>query len=161
MHLTIHPGIIRVSTHSRPKAAARSALHCLRCNMVSTHSRPKAAAVTFRQLLPSLPRFNTQPPEGGCVVRRDREFLSHQFQHTAARRRLHGELYRFYAGTNVSTHSRPKAAASSLANKARSFEVSTHSRPKAAACCFSKLKPATWGFNTQPPEGGCSCVRFI
>ena len=133
MHLTIHPGIIRVSTHSRPKAAARSALHCLRCNMVSTHSRPKAAAVTFRQLLPSLPRFNTQPPEGGCCSSIFKHSSSVKFQHTAARRRL----LRLNRGTCLG------------------ISVSTHSRPKAAAFFITSFACTILSFNTQPPEGGC------
>ncbi len=122
----------RVSTHSRPKAAApnRAAYfsHCLfqhtaarrRLHIfpgqsaqkaaVSTHSRPKAAALLLspkatlampfqhtaarRRLRKPLLitgwmwRFNTQPPEGGCINRAVRH-------RTAA----------------VSTHSRPKAAA--------------------------------------------------
>ena len=55
----------------------------------------------------------------------------------------------------VSTHSHPKVAANAVVYSVTIGTVSTHSHPKVAACCFSKLKPATWGFNTQPPEGGC------
>ena len=42
----------------------------------------------------------------------------------------------------------------------RAFErvVSTHSRPKAAASSPYKLPPSIISFNTQPPEGGC--VRY-
>ena len=38
---------------------------------------------------------------------------------------------------------------------ATEIDVSTHSRPKAAA--YSCILPRTWlgSFNTQPPEGGC------
>ena len=32
--------------------------------------------------------------------------------------------------------------------------VSTHSRPKAAGLSDTSGKPATFGFNSQPPEGG-------
>ena len=35
---------------------------------VSTHSRPKAAAIGLQQPKASKPSFNTQPPEGGCAV---------------------------------------------------------------------------------------------
>ena len=78
-----------VSTHSRPKAAARIAETVRRYGMVSTHSRPKAAAygleaqhftvnefqlTAARRRLPAAynhaeylkQRFNSQPPEGGC-----------------------------------------------------------------------------------------------
>ena len=56
------------------------------------------------------PSFNTQPPEGGCT-RRDKE----------------------RALCLVSTHSRPKAAASNYIHFPAWLGVSTHSRPKAAA----------------------------
>ena len=55
------------------------------------------------------------------------------FQHTAARRRLHGICVKMREFSLVSTHSRPKAAAI--------FGIVTY---KGELC-----------FNTQPPEGGC------
>ena len=57
---------LAVSTHSRPKAAARSQLYTNSRDIVSTHSRPKAAAGRRGFLLPFIKCFNTQPPEGGC-----------------------------------------------------------------------------------------------
>ena len=57
--------------------------------------------------------FNTQPPEGGCV-----------------------NLYRVVKTHLVSTHSRPKAAASDGVQRLQALSVSTHSRPKAAAFTF-------------------------
>ena len=54
--------------------------------------------------------FNTQPPEGGCLPK-----LLGAFK------------------TEVSTHSRPKAAAPISVISKDSIAVSTHSRPKAAA----------------------------
>ena len=56
--------------------------------------------------------FNTQPPEGGCLL--------HWLR---GRGRFPG----------VSTHSRPKAAASAATVTGWGKKVSTHSRPKAAA----------------------------
>ena len=81
--------------------------------------------------------FNTQPPEGGCrfPLISFRPFC--KFQHTAARRRLRFRLLSHLLFRVVSTHSRPKAAASSL------------TRP-----FISRL-----GFNTQPPEGGCAVAE--
>ena len=96
--------------------------------------------------------FNTQPPEGGCSARPNGN-CGDWFQHTAARRRLHeGTLTN--TGKIVSTHSRPKAAVNTFADReaAMWFQhtaarrrlvklsdmgldkalVSTHSRPKAA-----------------------------
>ena len=83
----------------------------------------------------------------------------------------------------VSTHSRPKAAAIDQSQKYELIEVSTHSRPKAAAltkplkmgkymqfqhtAARRRLQKtptrfcATHGFNTQPPEGGCSLHKKV
>ena len=174
-----------VSTHSRPKAAARDfAGGPLDCN-VSTHSRPKAAAInTFRGKTPKA-CFNSQPPEGGCNHCGQFRRSPAAFQLTAARRRLHSLYIRHIASINVSTHSRPKAAAFELLrwwNGNDSFNsqppeggcllagalqkgerVSTHSRPKAAAASWYWSSWPTKRFNSQPPEGGCLklCVPFV
>ena len=55
------------------------------------------------------------------------------FQHTAARRRLRARDEAQAKAVQVSTHSRPKAAASNPLLREGAIEVSTHSRPKAAA----------------------------
>ena len=39
-------------------------------------------------------------------------------------------------------------------------DVSTHSRPKAAAAFFRPAFPDIARFNTQPPEGGCPALAF-
>ena len=77
------------------------------------------------------------------------------FQHTAARRRLHDLAALVGVHVDVSTHSRPKAAASILYDKPRFKVVSTHSRPKAAARVNIYRDVCLVCFNTQPPEGGC------
>ena len=77
--------------------------------------------------------FNTQPPEGCCTTSTSYRFATSMFQHTAARRRL-----------PIADGSLPK-----------SIEVSTHSRPKAAASRNGADFAGILGFNTQPPEGGC------
>ena len=56
-----------------------------------------------------------------------------QFQHTAARRRLQLASFKEAIFLQVSTHSRPKAAATFVQRVNIGIEVSTHSRPKAAA----------------------------
>ena len=99
------------------------------------------------------------------------------FQHTAARRRLARAAIARQAVMRVSTHSRPKAAGEGykkqffehtwfqhtaarrrLGNRLtfdfRTFEVSTHSRPKAAGSIIWLSPMISFGFNTQPPEGG-------
>ena len=54
---------------------------------VSTHSRPKAAAdLVLAASIWSC--FNTQPPEGGCQATIFITMICKLFQHTAARRRL-------------------------------------------------------------------------
>ena len=55
---------------------------------VSTHSRPKAAAKATAKSSTALGGFNTQPPEGGCFPTPLDLIKPWEFQHTAARRRL-------------------------------------------------------------------------
>ena len=55
----------------------------------------------------------------------------------------------------VSTHSRPKAAADKSQALNVLHKVSTHSRPKAAASSLAEIDLEQTSFNTQPPEGGC------
>ena len=55
---------------------------------VSTHSRPKAAGFASRDGGRESDGFNTQPPEGGWFVLRFIPVTFCVFQHTAARRRL-------------------------------------------------------------------------
>ena len=56
---------IRVSTHSRPKAAGWHGFAVGVCGDVSTHSRPKAAGIAPVGAHFGHVCFNTQPPEGG------------------------------------------------------------------------------------------------
>ena len=146
--------------------------------------------------------FNTQPPECGCVWSAGRGLRRTGFQHTAARRRLHplaveGPADGVFQHTaarrrllsllgfdfdelDVSTHSRPKAAAHRALHRPDHALVSTHSRPKAAATAdgynkspgsvstprrpkaaataWTSSLPPPAGFNTQPPEGGCQAT---
>ena len=62
---------------------------------------------------------------------------------------------------DVSTHSRPKAAAFVMTAAAAPCPVSTHSRPKAAARVRAIREASRKGFNTQPPEGGCRIQQFL
>ena len=57
---------------------------------VSTHSRPKAAGKAQIEDKENIISFNTQPPEGGWDAVTNRPAINIQFQHTAARRRLGG-----------------------------------------------------------------------
>ena len=99
-----------VSTHSRPKAAGVTNPQNPKATEVSTHSRPKAAGLCTHTGVPVLPRFNTQPPEGGWFYFSARFIFGAWFQHTAARRRLETIHEKICRRNGVSTHSRPKAA---------------------------------------------------
>ena len=147
---------LKVSTHSRPKAAALARIQrqkpcrCFNtqppeggCPCLSTtHLRnlsfntqpPEGGCVlnSINSLISSC--FNTQPPEGGCSEICDMLDLMGEFQHTAARRRLHTTFHHLPVYHDVSTHSRPKAAALTIPAGQWYVHVSTHSRPKAAAC---------------------------
>ena len=92
-----------------PEGGCRYAATGRRCHLVSTHSRPKAAARLMSNRILNC-CFNTQPPEGGCAYAlaagcprlvsthsRPKAAAKHLewtaadyevFQHTAARRRL-------------------------------------------------------------------------
>ena len=122
---------------------------------VSTHSRPKAAAPAAMRFLRLALSFNTQPPEGGCVPNPPRQSWHRWFQHTAARRRLPRFRAQLGTGAAVSTHSRPKAAA----NLRCSVNIikQTFQHTAARRRLLSRHPPTLHGqsFNTQPPEGGC------
>ena len=101
----------RVSTHSRPKAAAKTLPHTLRAALVSTHSRPKAAA---KRIIvdDSMPIVSTHSrPKAAALPISFTLPAWTEFQHTAARRRLPPIEQCHDSRIGVSTHSRPKAAA--------------------------------------------------
>ena len=101
-------------------------------------------------------RFNTQPPEGGCLATRKEKFIALWFQHTATRRWLQRGIGFFGMRAVVSTHSHPKVAASTPKKQFIKLMVSTHSHPKVAAPRAAGIGGRRFCFNTQPPEGGCS-----
>ena len=105
--------------------------------------------------------FNTQPPEGGCCVPTTPFNSIFLFQHTAARRRLLFAAARNNASSMVSTHSRPKAAASDqIAYFVKSWCFNTQP-PEGGCLIFQSLHLNYQRFNTQPPEGGCIIKRHI
>ena len=122
-----------VSTHSRPKAAGFNIILARIHALVSTHSRPKAAGcltveTNYRRVL----GFNTQPPEGGWQVCVLLNAATASFQHTAARRRL-GVLFYIPIHEASFQHTAARRRLESFCVKPVSkFAVSTHSRPKAA-----------------------------
>ena len=151
-----------VSTHSRPKAAGRSAFqksaflpcfntqppeggwvnnqHFKGFKNVSTHSRPKAAGKAVLYSI-SIIRFQHTAARRRLVDEATEDKLRKLFQHTAARRRLGNNTFKELNHGIVSTHSRPKAAGDYQAAALHYLCVSTHSRPKAAGgiCQVCKL----------------------
>ena len=99
-----------------------------------------------------------------------------KFQHTAARRRL-GKRPRAAGKNRRSFNTQPPEGGCAVLGYLRYYQaVSTHSRPKAAAVAFgfwglvtgfqhtaarrrlnvvATIQKQAFGFNTQPPEGGC------
>ena len=74
-------------TAARRRLHAFGVINTSECN-VSTHSRTKAAAYLHFSCATSRISFNTQPHEGGCLLRLVAMLDFCRFQHTAARRRL-------------------------------------------------------------------------
>ena len=77
-----------VSTHSHPKVAAIGILLVLiRFHRFNTQP-PEGGCLLVVQPEHQSNRFNTQPPEGGCQPKVQRLLLVAMFQHTATRRWL-------------------------------------------------------------------------
>ena len=123
---------LKVSTHSRPKAAGFGYKIAMQYEKEFQHTAARRrlafkqwAVVICRLFQHTAARrrlvlrllhirrrhcFNTQPPEGGWGIRSSRSFAVRVFQHTAARRRLAPRTKKMTDSEIVSTHSRPKAA---------------------------------------------------
>ena len=74
-------------TAARRRLVVRTAFYLLEVR-VSTHSRPKAAGFFIAIIKTLCQGFNTQPPEGGWLQEMSVDLSAELFQHTAARRRL-------------------------------------------------------------------------
>ena len=127
-------GTQTVSTHSRSKAAALPLFPDHSCYIVSTHSRSKAAATNRAHDGTDNRGFNSQPLEGGCVVKRMLRCGDSVFQLTAARRRL--RLTAIRRGC------------------ADWFQL-TAARRRLRLQVLSLFSSCS--FNSQPLEGGCAC----
>ena len=107
----LHDSKEKVSTHSRAKAAADIAAFLITYSNVSTHSRAKAAAcqsgsVKFCKIL-----FQHTAARRRLLNNANNTNMPFLFQHTAARRRLLFFTIKVRQHSQVSTHSRAKAAA--------------------------------------------------
>ena len=123
--------------------------------IVSTHSRPKAAGLHDVNDIWVIYSFNTQPPEGGWLVKNFFWPLEEMFQHTAARRRLATLTPEQRTLIVVSTHSRPKAAGLVLQqHRMMTLFQHTAARRRLGLKKLSTDEVKVQRFNTQPPEGG-------
>ena len=127
----IFASALKVSTHSRLKAAGVVLSSVPFSDCVSTHSRLKAAGCTLAKTINRCRSFNTQPPEGGWK-----------------------NIFDKMIDIQVSTHSRLKAAGGANQERGQICKVSTHSRLKAAGFRDYHKRLRQVCFNTQPPEGG-------
>ena len=146
--------------------------------LVSTHRRPKAAAPRPYSVLPSVHRFNSQPPEGGCWTGQTNVVgLPASFQLTAARRRLHGikAVAILSCSFQLTAARRRLLFYYSFPVRYGQFQLTAarrRLRPKRAGgwwekwfqltaarrrlLCNSVARSANDCFNSQPPEGGCT-----
>ncbi len=152
---------IYVSTHSRPKAAACRPARCVRGFAGFNTQPPEGGCTLHATNQRGMIRFNTQPPEGGCIrVPKIGDFTkSFNTQPPEG-----GCLSRWWAacGTSgqVSTHSRPKAAARSVRLRPLPADRFNTQPPEGGCCRCCVRRSCRRCFNTQPPEGGCRKRRM-
>ncbi len=147
---------VRVSTHSRPKAAADwRGVFCTDANKFQhtaarrrlpvklllmrklkvkfQHTAARRRLLNLDTLRWTISKVSTHSRPKAAAKSHHQPQMDLMFQHTAARRRLLTDKKAILGRFNVSTHSRPKAAARRKCINWMRRNVSTHSRPKAAA----------------------------
>ena len=130
--LCIPAQIFKVSTHSRPKAAARITLLPRAPNLRFQHT-------AARRRLPGL---------GAALV----QLVA--FQHTAARRRL--LCGQWWDRTAQGFNTQPPEGGCGQRQQHPSHHQSFNTQPPEGGCFLFELFILRQGsFNTQPPEGGC------
>ena len=174
---------IKVSTHSRPKAAGPSVNQVCFSYPVSTHSRPKAAGLVLlcAYLLWAV-STHSRPKAAGCtqvldgglavVSTHSRPKAAGAFYFSA--RDVDGgfntqppeggwaEIKKWKHIPQLFQHTAARRRLGSIAKIAsRRSRVSTHSRPKAAGQKFFSRVVKQTSFNTQPPEGGWLLYTFL
>ena len=103
--------------HTAARRRLPSSSASVNSNHISFNTQPpEGGCVITCSNIGGIRSFNTQPPEGGCLPRAHPFNKLLWFQHTAARRRLLARTLIFIDGDDVSTHSRPKAAAANVAS---------------------------------------------
>ena len=121
-----------VSTHSRPKAAAAMGLTTILVIASFNTQPPEGGCMLECASIASVMCFNTQPPEGGCRQLVHCAMRLTQFQHTAARRRLR------YVCIGLGF-----------------IQVFQHTAARRRLQTQASRRSPISRFNTQPPEGGC------
>ena len=122
---------MRVSTHSRPKAAGDVAENAKKLGIVSTHSRPKAAGENPGFKIPTVKVFQHTAARRRLVWSDFWVLLVFPFQHTAARRRLDRKVRQLKR--SISFNTQP---------------------PEGGWQAYLYCAYLHTCFNTQPPEGG-------
>ena len=159
------PDLRGVSTHSRPKAAGRTAGRGSAVRLCFNTQPPEGGWSLFKPMPCVSLGFNTQPPEGGWVrvamanflipfevsthsrpkaagVAAAKNQVAKWFQHTAARRRLGRPDRRTESGSEFQ-HTAARRRLVIHDEYEGSIElVSTHSRPKAAGASLKSLAPS-------------------
>ena len=166
-----------VSTHSRPKAAAAAVrpAKSLRCGFNSQPPeggcRRRMGKVSDTCCFNSQPleggcqgrpdtvlhrqSFNSQPLEGGCALRVVNFPFLGKFQLTAARRRLPSRSL-ISASVFMFQLTAARRRLLPLTGGLLSFFWGFNSQPPEGGCLPGHLGHGqTAGFNSQPPEGGC------
>ena len=150
-----------VSTHSRPKAAGHKFLPC-KVGQKSFNTQPPEGGWLVGQIL-----FGCKAQFQHTAARR-RLACSHnithgryRFQHTAARRRLVQHNGSALKKSKFQHTAARRRLDSYLITRELSSDVSTHSRPKAAGLPRQRTGQLYHCFNTQPPEGGWAFPDFI
>ena len=151
-----------VSTHSRPKAAAKFPYYFDEVKAVSTHSRPKAAAtrLAMAEIRREFQHTAARRRLHICSIFRA---MPVWFQHTAARRRL--LLWKTHFAIAVKfQHTAARRRLRALSDKATKLIERFNTQPPEGGCFnFTCFCFCTLCFNTQPPEGGCfnfTCFCF-
>ena len=106
-------------------------------------------------------RFNTQPPEGGCIIGFNLFPYLLQFQHTAARRRLHIVDTRLPIKPRFNTQP-PEGACYRRLIHLKQILLFQHTAARRRLLLVANQQArVTAGFNTQPPEGGCDALACL
>ena len=143
-----------VSTHSRPRAAGGCAYALFLGLLCFNTQPPEGGWSRFENFGRINVSFNTQPPEGGWADILVKGLVMKMFQHTAARGRLDSMAVPVMRWIGVSTHSRPRAAGLSTIRLGCPLRFQHTAARGRLAGQHRDNGIRTFGFNTQPPEGG-------